>query len=136
MLTFPIVSSHNSIEKFERVNNIGVNIFGYKNGSKKEGIRQGVYPRITKTRSSRVVDLLIISDDEKQHYCVIKSMSRLLSSHTTKHQHKRWFCKYCLNGFAKEDSLNDHKNDIRELKQVMFLTTRTPTGSELSHYSH
>ena len=42
MLTFPVVSSHSSIKKFERVNDIGVNIFGYENGSKKEGIRQGV----------------------------------------------------------------------------------------------
>ncbi len=104
MLTFPVVSSHNSIEKFERVNDIGVNIFRYENGSKKEGIRQGVYPRrVTKTRSSKMVELLLISDDEKQHYCVIKSMSRLLSSQTTNHQHKRWFCKCCLNGFDKED---------------------------------
>ncbi len=109
MLTFPVVSSHNSIEKFEKVNDIGVNIFGYENGSKKEGIRQGVYPRrITKTRSSKMVDLLIISDDEKQHYCVINSMSKLLSSQMTKHQHKIWFCRYCPNGFNKQDSLNYH----------------------------
>ena len=53
-------------------------------------------------------DLLIISDDEKQHYCVIKSKSRLLSTQTSKHKGKRWFCNYCLNGFGKEDSLNDH----------------------------
>ena len=62
-LTFPVVSSHNSVEKFEKVNDIGVNIFGFQ----KKGIRQGVYPqRITKTRSSKMVDLPIISDDEKQ----------------------------------------------------------------------
>ncbi len=95
--------------KFEQANNVEVNIFGYENGSKKEGIRQGVYPRrITKTRSSKMVDLLIISDDERQHYCVIKSMSKLLLSQRTKHQHKRWFCNYCLNGFDKEDTLNKH----------------------------
>ena len=38
MLTFPVVSSHSSIEKLEKVNDIGVNIFGYENRSKKEGI--------------------------------------------------------------------------------------------------
>ncbi len=69
MLTFPVVSTHNSIKKFKQANDIGVNIFRYENGSKKEGIRQGVYPRqITKTRLSRVVDLLLISDDERQHF--------------------------------------------------------------------
>ncbi len=35
-------------------------------------------------------------------------MNRLLSSQMTKHNGKRWFCKYCLHGFAEEDSLNDH----------------------------
>ena len=89
MLTFIVISSHNSIEKFERVNDIVVNIFGYKNGSKKEGIRKGVYlRRVMKTRLSRVVDLLIISNDEKQHYCVIKSM-KILS---------KWVCE---RGFIK-----------------------------------
>ena len=40
ILTYPVVSSHNRIEDFESVNDIGVNFFGYENGSKKEGIRQ------------------------------------------------------------------------------------------------
>ena len=73
MLTFPVVSSHNSVKKFQQVN-----IFGYEEGSRKEDIVQGVYPqRLTLMRSSRVVDLLLISDDERQHYCVIKSKSRV-----------------------------------------------------------
>ncbi len=53
-------------------------------------------------------DLIINSDDEKQHYCTIKPMSRLPSSQTTKYNGKRWFCNYCWNWFAKEVSLNDH----------------------------
>ena len=58
------------------------------------------YPRrLTAMRLSRVVDLLLISVDERQHYCVIKSNSRLLSMQTSKHKGKKWFCDYCLNGF-------------------------------------
>ena len=43
MLTFPVFSTYNSIKKFEQENDIGVNIFGYEEGSRKEGIVQGVY---------------------------------------------------------------------------------------------
>ena len=31
------------------------------------------------------VDLLLVSDEDKQHYCLIKSMSRLLSNQASKH---------------------------------------------------
>ncbi len=137
MLTFPVVSTHNSIKKFEQVNNVGVNIFGYENGSKKEGIRRGVYPRrITKTRSTRVVDLLLISDDEKQHYCVIKSKSRLLSSQTTKHKGKRWFCDYCLNGFDKEDSLNDHLEYCGNNEAVRTIFAKEKFTHFKNHYKY
>ena len=55
MLTFPVVSTHNNIKKFEQANDIGVNIFGYENGSKKEGIRQGVYPRMRHSHTLRTI---------------------------------------------------------------------------------
>ena len=45
-------------------------------------------------------------------------MSKLLSSQMTKHQHKRWFFKYCLNGFDKEDSLNHHLEYYRDNEAV------------------
>ncbi len=135
MLTFPVVSSHNSIETFERANDIAVNIFGYENGSKKEGIRQGVYPRrVTKTRSSKMLDLLLISDDEKQHYCVIKSMSRLLSSQTIKHNGKRWFCKHCLK--IQDDSLNNHLEYCENNEAVRTIFAKEPFTHFKNHYKY
>ena len=67
MLTFPVISTHNIVNKFEQENDIGVNIIGYEKGSGKEVIIvQGLYPRrLTAMRTRRVVDLLLISDDEK-----------------------------------------------------------------------
>ena len=50
-----------------------VNVFGYENL---------VYPlRISKHNYKResTVNLLLISDDTKQHYCCIKDISKLLS---------------------------------------------------------
>ena len=81
------------IEKFEKQNlNISINVFGYEDE---------IYPlRISKMKQNRqAVNLLMISNGEKVHYCLIKNMSRLLSSQTNNHQHKNHYCLRCLNPF-------------------------------------
>ena len=64
-LKFPVKLS--DIDKFEKHNcSISVNVFGYE---------KAVYPlRISKHNYKResTVNLLLISDDTKQHYCWIK----------------------------------------------------------------
>ena len=63
-----------NINKFENHNSsMSVNVFGYENL---------VYPlRIIKHNCKResTVNLLLISDDTKQHYCWIKDIGQLLS---------------------------------------------------------
>ena len=65
------------INKFENHNaSISVNVFGYE---------RLVYPlRISEHNYKResTVNLLLISDDTKQHYCWIKDKSKLLSLQT------------------------------------------------------
>ena len=103
------------INKFEKMNNISVNVFGL-NGTE-------VYPlRPSKFNHETEIDLLLIHDDEKQHYCLIKDMSRLLSAQTSKKQHKKFFCKRCLNSFGRQDLLDKHKElcgQHEEVKVVM-----------------
>ncbi|WAR02549.1 hypothetical protein MAR_009107 [Mya arenaria] len=92
-----------AIDRFERQNaTISVNVFGYEN--------KDVYPlRISKYEHNTCVNLLLIDDGEKQHYCLIKSMSRLLSAEWRKNGHKRHYCYRCLNSFNSEESLGKHK---------------------------
>ena len=61
-----------NIDKFEKSNALSVNVFGYEKGY--------VYPLRISSKQRERVDLLLISDDKKQHYCLIKSLSRLLAS--------------------------------------------------------
>ncbi|WAR12145.1 hypothetical protein MAR_026325 [Mya arenaria] len=84
MLIYPVTLK--AIDRFERQNAIiSVNVFGHEN--------KDVYPvRISKHEHATCVNLLLIDDGEKQHYCLIKSMSRL-----------------CLNSFNSEESLGKHK---------------------------
>ena len=62
----------------------------------------------------RIVNLLLlISDGEKKHFCVIKSLSWLLSSQVTKHDHAKSFCLNCLNHLLNEEKLEIHKEYCR-----------------------
>ena len=91
----------NAIDKFERQNpTISINVFEHE---------ESVCPlRVSKCEDREVVNLLLISDDEKRHYCLIKSMSRLLSSQTSKRNGVQYYCMRCLNPFHSQESLDKH----------------------------
>ena len=55
-----------------------------------------------------IIDLFFISNEEKSHYCLIKSLSRLLSSQSSKTQHKNYYCRNCLLGYCSEEALFKH----------------------------
>ena len=54
------------------------------------------------------VDLLLISDGEKKHYCWIKNFNRLMAVQTEKSINSMHYCKRCLIGFSRKDSLRKH----------------------------
>ena len=100
-LKFPMELTQ--ISRFEKLNEVSVNVYGYK---------QEVYPlRVSKTDLcdySHHVNLLLISEGEKKHYCLIKSMSRLLASQVSTRKAKKFFCPRCLNAFGRQDLLDKH----------------------------
>ena len=69
-----------------------------------------VYPiRISGNKDrEKTIDLLLISNDKTNHYCWIKSMSRLVNSQTGGNEHKRFYCGRCLNSFKTQQSLDKH----------------------------
>ena len=75
-LKFPV--DLKQIKTFEKNNpSISINVFGYEGE---------VYPlKISKIKKIINIDLLLISDEKKQHYCLIKNLSRLIRSTLTKH---------------------------------------------------
>ena len=105
-LQFPV--KLDQIVIFEKFNpSISINVFGF------EGV---VYPlRLSKRKSEQqseseqTINLLLISDGEKQHYCLIKSLSRLLSSQVSGHKESNVFCLNCLNHFPNEEKLKIHE---------------------------
>ncbi|OWF56062.1 uncharacterized protein LOC110452091 [Mizuhopecten yessoensis] len=103
-ISFPVKVA--DINKFETQNNITVNVLGYEKGS--------LFPiHVTKQRFDLHVDLLLISDGRKSHYCWIKNVNGLLYDQYT-HGHRYYHCMYCLQGFTKERILNDHISYCQE----------------------
>jgi len=100
-ITFPVALKE--IDKFERNNDgISVNIFGYENS---------VYPlRLSKNdkQGKTIIDLLLIADDTTNHYCLINNLRGLLRNQAgNAYIH---YCRRCLNGFQRKESLDKHKN--------------------------
>ena len=124
-LKFPVKLDH--IVIFEKFNlSISINVFGFEGD---------VYPlRLSKSKSERIVNLLLISDGEKQHYCLIKSLSRLLSSQLTNHDHANSFCLNCLNHFPNEEKLKIHEEYC--LKNQAIKIEMPEEGSFISFIHH
>ena len=112
-VNFP--ATFHDIDKFERNNKIGVILFGaeqtnYRDRVTGEKMEEIIILRTPKEKYEKKVQLLLISDlnTGKKHYCVVKNLSRLLTSQVNKNQYKRHFCTFCLNGFKTEKSLENH----------------------------
>ena len=100
-IDYPV--SLQAIDKIERQNpNISINVYGYE---------KHLYPlhtskNIDEKRTN--IDLLLTSNEEKQHYCLIKNFSRLASSQINNHQHEKFFCSWCICPFQSEKVLVKH----------------------------
>ena len=61
-----------------------------------------------KKSHTQTLNLLLITQENKSHYVLIKDINRLMYS-KTKDQHKKDHCISCLQSFTKEEILNQHK---------------------------
>jgi len=90
------------VSRFEQQNDISVNIFGYSHTKNK------VFPlRITPNMQFIHVNLLVLTKGKVKHYTLIAHFDRLLSK-INKHQHKKYFCYYCLQPLYSQFKLNKH----------------------------
>ena len=93
---------YRDIDKFEKNNKISINLYGYESN-------EVSILRISKEKQNKTyVNLLLIDDGSKKHYCLIKNLSRLVSKKLNKHGHKRHICHYCLQHFTNEKILKEH----------------------------
>ena len=90
----------NDISKFEKLNNISVNVFVIN----KQGLIIPV--RITENKHMHMhVNLLYLSNYGNNHYVLIRDMSRLLAGQINKRQNAKYICDYCLHGCTTAEIL-------------------------------
>ena len=108
-IDFPLkAKDHELVE--ERFN-INVNILGYDSDSKK------AYPLcISKKSNWQVLNVLLLSNGEKDHYVFINDIKKLLSLQLIiKIKVKKHICFPCLLNFTREDVLTNHKKGCLEI---------------------
>ena len=124
-LKFPV--DLKQIKTFENNNpSISINVFGYE---------EEVYPlKISKDKKIINIDLLLISDEKKQHYCLIKNLSRFISSKLTKHCGTVEICRSCLNHFPDQKKLKNHEEYCFQNETVKIEMPKE--GSSISFIHH
>ena len=99
-ISFPMALK--DVPKFETVNNVSISIYGYQEG--KEDQERITYPLKVSKEVKDHVNLLLIADDDTNHYCFIKKFGRLGGSQYNKDNHKTYFYTFCLHGFSSHSA--------------------------------
>ena len=85
----------NSIKNREKEQHqIKINVFGYEE-------RQPYQIHISKETFEDQMNLLLITEDEKKHYALIRDFNRFMYNQS-KHQHSKHFCLSCLQCFSSK----------------------------------
>ena len=61
---------------------------------------------------------MLIEEEGVKHCCLVKSLSRLLSSQVSDHNGEHYFCLRCLNPFWCQESLSRHQEYCSECEAV------------------
>ena len=126
-IDYPV--SLKDLNKFEKQNpSISITVFGYEGKS--------VYPLRNSANTGRDYDiiLMLIEEGGVKHYCLVKSIERLLSSQVSKGNRKEYFCLNCFNPFPSEKSLNEHKEYCIEHKAVKIKLPEEGTMLKFKNY--
>ena len=126
-IEYPV--SLKDIDKFERQNqSISITVFGYEEKS--------VYPLRNSNNTNREHDiiLILIKKEGVNHYCIVKNLSRLLSSQVSKHDGKKYFCKRCLNPFSSQKALDKHEEYCGNYEAVKINMPEKGTMLKFKNY--
>ena len=105
-ITFPM--QLNQIKMFEKRNKMAINVFGYNHEAKK------IVPlRLTTFEYETKINLLMISEETNNHYCLITNFNALMKRRT-KHTGTQYYCFNCLHGFNRKENLQKHEDICRK----------------------
>ncbi|XP_076660055.1 uncharacterized protein LOC143363342 [Halictus rubicundus] len=120
---FQLPMSFKDIRKFERVNDVSVNVFEWVR--KKCGALH-----LTEKKRSKHANLLLLRgrNDSRHHYTCIRNLSRLVSSQLSKDSHRMYICDRCLQYFPSQERLDAHTVDCERMNECALTL---PTSDQL-----
>ena len=109
-VNFP--AGNRDIDRLEANNNglISINLYEPDDLLNEEKV---IKTKSTKIRNAKYhIDLLKIYDNnDRYHYVLIKSLSRLLNCQSNKNTQEKHYCRYCCHPFTTERGLNKHYDE-------------------------
>ena len=100
--------------------NINVNVLGYEN--------RVFLLYASKKSNEQVLNVLLISNEEKSHYVFIKDFNRLMYFQIkTKNIHKKHLCMSCLQNFTTKEILNSHRERCLLINDTQAVKYETET---------
>ena len=85
------------ISKFEKLNSININVFGYDE-------KYNIFPlQISKNNYEKNFDLLLITNENKNHYCWIKTFNGLVSKQYSKNNNFFFIVKDIYMGIEQKN---------------------------------
>ena len=112
-INFP--STSKDWKKFECNNEVALNILYVPYNTKQINI---AYKSKNNLTQKRQIILLMISDDQKLHYLVVKDLSRLLRG-ITSNDKEDFYCLNCFHSYRTENRLEAHKKYVKTMIIVM-----------------
>ena len=96
---YPFEVTSRNIEKIQKCLKYSINIYGYE--------KNIIVPLfVSQTQGTDNVNLLLIQGDTTSHFVYIKKFNGLMAKQYK--NNTRYFCHYCLHGYAKKDTLTKH----------------------------
>ena len=77
---------------------------------------------------------MLIEGGGVKHYCLVKDLSRLLSSQVSNHNGKHHFCDRCLNAFWCQESLNKDQEYCGNYEAVKIQMPKKETMLKFKNY--
>ena len=125
-IEFPV--STKDYTKIEVQNSINVNVFGYED--------KQFYPIfISKQHNKDVLNLLLITEGENQHYVLVKDFNRMMYNKIN-HQHRKHFCMHCLQCFSTEEILTKHNENCMVINSKQAIRMPQKGKNTLQFQNH
>lgn len=105
------------IPKIEKMNNLVINIFSNEG---KEIIPIYISNKMEEVSDNKIIDLFLIKDGDKFHYCWIKNINRFLNREINSAYDNKFICRRCFVHFNVRQKYEQHLKECSKNKAVVF----------------